>query len=82
MEEREQAVRAAFADNRGPSAVLMVPALAMGLIIPEFSAYKATRLSDIVCRRTVRLYGDRVQTVHPQNGDLQGESTSGGRVGG
>jgi hypothetical protein len=38
----------------------------------QFTAYKATRLSDIVCKRAVRLYGDRVQTVHPQNGDLQG----------
>jgi hypothetical protein len=38
----------------------------------QFSAYKATRLSDIVCRRNVRLFSDRVQTLHPQSGDLSG----------
>lgn len=44
-------------------------------VIPEFSAYKATRLSEIVCRRNVRLYRDRVQTVHPQGADQGNEKT-------
>lgn len=35
------------------------------LVVPEFSAYKSTRLESIVCRRNVRLCRDRVQTVHP-----------------
>lgn len=43
-----------------------------GSPLVQFSAYKATRLSDIVCRRNVRLYSDRIQTVHPSSGDLQG----------
>lgn len=38
-------------------------------VVPEFSAYKATRLVDIVCKRNVRLYSDRVQSIHPQLGN-------------
>lgn len=63
------------------------PMQPMGLIIPEFVAYKATRLSDIVCRRTVKLYSDRIQTVHQQQqSDLSGNEKTwygaapGGRV--
>lgn len=41
--------------------------------IIQFFAYKATRLSDIVCRRSVRLYRDKLKTVHPnQSGQDQG----------
>jgi hypothetical protein len=41
--------------------------------IVECVAYKATRLSDVVCRRSVRLFRDRLQTLH-HPGDLGASS--------
>lgn len=44
-------------------------------LLLEFSAYKATRLSDIVCKRNVRLWSDRISTIHPQSADQGNEKT-------
>lgn len=49
-----------------------VEAMGWGRDEPLFqcTAYKATRISDIVCKRTVTLFRDRITTTHQ---DLSGE---------
>jgi hypothetical protein len=68
----EQQAHAAGLGNDGPQNALefgQQQQQPLGeLIIPEFSAYKATRLQEVVCRRNVRLYRDRLQTIHPELG--------------